>query len=70
MKFKVGDTVYCEYNKRYGIIVEILHSGNCGVNFGDGFGGHDLNGKIKTDTGWYIPGRRLSFGKSTNKCMY
>ena len=24
-----------------------------GVDFGDTFGGHDLAGSIKTDTGWY-----------------
>ena len=50
--FKIGDLV--EWDNKQGVIVEIDQDGWLGVDFGRGHDGHNLNGKLSRNTGWYI----------------
>jgi len=50
--FKIGDLV--QWDNRQGEIVEIDQDGWLGVDFGRGYDGHTLNGKLDRETGWYI----------------
>lgn len=55
--YKVGETVSCKryfHKDKIGKIILILNNNQLGIDFGEGFEGHNLNGHINTNTGWYI----------------
>lgn len=70
MKFKVGDKVRHTYKNLHGIVIVVLKNGNCGVDFGKGFDGHNLEGRMETRNGWYVPEENLETAKQSNKHIY
>jgi hypothetical protein len=53
--FKVGDLV--QWRGRQGVVAVIDDDGWYGVDFGRGYGGHNLFGALERDTGWFISPR-------------
>lgn len=69
-KFNIGDMVYDKYFNKIGTVVESFSDGDAGVDFGEGFNGHDLNGTIFNTTGWYCSSSSLELAKKGNKWVY
>lgn len=67
MKFKIGDIVYDKRSGNIGKVITLNQNSNqVGIDFGKGFRGHDLDGKIKTRTGWFCFMGTIKKHKKTN----
>lgn len=77
MEFKIGDIVIVNdktsYNNVIGKVGSIVDLNSCGGHIGiliKGFNGHNLDGKIESDEGYWIEWYALEYYKNNNRSMY
>lgn len=69
----IGDYVYSFDKDRYGTVICAMDYGySIGVDFGKDFYGHNLNGRLETETGWWCGEEDLELAerKKTNRRNY